>query len=329
MKNYRPKSCCLFSTGEADRLSLGQPRESHVGGIAATQLRVLAVIARDAGVMAWDLGVVVNPKNERAEWKWRFQTARHAVDRHHGGIATTMKAMRRLNVRGADVYIRPVAGDGEDSIIKYKYFVLDDITEQLARQIAGQNRALVIRTSIEGGCQVWVFTEELLDRRDRLVVQQHFQRKLVAGGADSGAVSGVQFSRMPGFKNYKRGGQWVNVLLWPRGKRLSVAHILPNNSKASATSAFQGGAQKAPFSRAKAAEHELIGRLRAEIVRAAKLPGDTTPSGHEWRACAALLRSGCNPDELINALAQVSAERKGRGASQYAGRTVAKLCLEK
>lgn len=299
--------------------------------ISKIQMKALDVIAREAGVMGWEWGWVLNPAEQRTEWAWRFEKCRHEPDRHHGGAPELLRKLRKENLLLRDIYIRPAQGKDEDSIMTYRYFVLDDVPVALARQIAAQNRAMAVQTSREGGCQIWVFTVELLTRRDRLRVQQHYQKKI---GSDAGAVSGVQYSRMPGFKNHKRGGQWVNVLRWPTGNRLSVANLLnhpPHPMGAPmppmgggggfASSAFPVGGVKPPSPVPLHAE-SIAGKLETAIEKHLLMCGDRSVA--DWRACAELLRAGADHDQLIDALT-VLAERKGRHAHDYAALTVCKL----
>jgi hypothetical protein len=297
-------------------------------GIVDSQQRVLDTVAREAGVMAWNFASVPNPTEPRDQWGWRERSCRHAADRHHGGAAATLSVLRKLNKGGQDVYFRPSAGSNPDSIIQYRYFVLDDVPEPQARQIAYMNRALLVRTSTAGGCQVWIFTSELLTAAERLAVQQHYSRKL---GADIGATGGTQYSRLPGFKNYKRGGQWVNVLAWPRGPRLSVALLIGEPSISASPVAGNKPAIPVPspkFSPDPPPEFapmvsigELTKKLRREIARQAELQGKST-SEHDFHACRILLRAGCDPDALTDALTLI-ATRKGKAAGKYAARTVA------
>jgi len=291
-----------------------------VSDISNIQMKALDVIAREAGVMGWEWGWVLNPAEQRTEWAWQFEKCRHEPDRHHGGAPELLRKLRKENLLLRDIYIRPAQGKDEDSILAYRYFVLDDVPAPLARQIAAQNRAMAVQTSREGGCQIWVFTVELLTRRDRLRVQQHYQKKI---GSDAGAVSGVQYSRMPGFKNHKRGGQWVNVLRWPIGNRLSVANLLnqPGGASMGASSAFPVGGVKPPSPVPLLAE-SIAGKLETAIEKHLLMCGDRSVA--DWRACAELLRSGADHDQLLAALT-VLAERKGRHAHDYASRTICKL----
>lgn len=301
-----------------------------MSSISEMQMKTLGVISKEAGVMSWDCGWVLNPTEPRSDWDWRFGKSRHETDRHHGGAAELLRKLRKENLLSHDVYFRPAQGANEDSIIAYRYFALDDVPVPLARQIAAQNRALVVQTSAEGGCQVWVFTAELLTRRDRLRVQQHMQKKI---GSDEGAVSGVQFSRMPSFKNHKRGGQWVNVLCWPTGDRLSVANLLNQTVNQTinlhggvsvfALSAFPVGGVKPPSPVSMDAA-DMGKKLEAAIEKHSSAGNQSVV---DWRACAELIRAGADQDQLIDALSALST-RKGRHAHAYARRTVENLMLK-
>ncbi|MDD5395481.1 MAG: DNA-primase RepB domain-containing protein [Thiothrix sp.] len=261
-------------------------------------MRVLEELSKEAGVFAWEWGWVVNPKADRSGWRWEFGKCRNA------DLRKILAKMRQKNARGCDIYLRPVCSKNEDSIIQYPFFVLDDVDEAKAREIANTNRALVVKTSTEGGCQVWIFTRENLTRTQRLVVQQHYQKKI---GSDVGAVSGVQFSRAPCFKNYKRGGQWVNVVGWPRGDRLSVAHLLQPITKDVVESAVREAPRGAtpPVPSPRKSDCDCSSQSEADFA---------------W--CVRQLKNGVQQKEIVARLAQ-TAGRKGRHAEGYAVRTVA------
>jgi hypothetical protein len=216
------------------------------------------------------------------------------------------------------------------------------------------NRALIVRTSVEGGCQAWIFTEELLTADQRHLVQKHYASKL---GADVGATSGIQFGRLPGTKNHKRAGQWANVLVSPRGRRFSVAHILEDTFKpipwsgekvhgtslsnfpsarqrrqscediASASMGHRSGIDGASMGDQSGINGASLGDL-GELDFTALATESMNDAGGDrssadFRACLRLLSAGANSEQLVDAVAG-SAGRKGRQARKYAERTVRK-----
>lgn len=287
--------------------------------IEEIQVKVLDTLAAEAGVKSWNFGWVLNPTDPKPLWRWRFKSCRHQADRHHGGAVQVLREMRKENKICHDIYIRPSQSESPDSIVSYPYFMLDDVPVTVARQIAEQNRAAVVQTSEAGGCQVLIFTKESLNRMQRLKIQQHYQKVV---GSDMGAVSGVQFSRMPGFKNYKRGGCWVNVLDWPKGEPLSIQKILereePKKKKKEILSAVLGVA----MSRPPVCGSALNLALQEAILKHLKVVGNRSQA--DWRACFELLKSGVQVEELTYGLTLLST-RKGKQASKYSERTIRKL----
>jgi len=110
---------------------------------------------------------------------------------------------RAENAHGADIYIRPARGHA------WAVVFLDDVPEAFALEVAGTNGGLAIRTSPEGGCHLWLPTSCPLDEADRSRRQKWLAQQL---GADPASTSGEHLGRLAGFRNWKRGGCWVNVL---------------------------------------------------------------------------------------------------------------------
>lgn len=301
-------------------------------GIIDVQEKVVKMLVREIRLRALNFGHVSNPKAPRLLWDWHFLSCRVETAKHDGGAPAMLKKLRQLNKIGHDIYFRPAQSENEDSIVAYRYFVLDDVPVDLAKKIAAQNRCLLVKTSEEGGCQVWVFTKELLNRRQRLLVQQHFAKKL---GCDKGAVSGVQLSRMPGCKNYKRDGQWVNILGWPAGNSVSVAETLHQAIPSEPVFeqivgkpeyfAFKNGCSIPPQPPVRFLCEDTVVLLKAEIEKCAAYEADKNIQ--DWRACLKLLKVGVDQDQLIDALAGLSV-RKGKQAFKYARRTVLKIIAQ-
>ncbi|HUW75539.1 MAG TPA: DNA-primase RepB domain-containing protein [Gallionella sp.] len=300
--------------------------------IAKIQAGVLRTIQKEVGVKAWHFG------SRSSTGLWRQKGVQ--VELVDAGLAWARKA----NARGSDTYFRPAQSEpAAGSCVAYRYFFLDDLPEALARDIASMNRALIVRTSIEGGCQAWIFTSELLTADQRQRVQKDFALKL---GADVGATSGIQFGRLPGTKNHKRAGQWANVLVTPRGQRFSVAHILEDTFKpirwsgekvhGTALSNFPSARQRRQRSEdiADVSTGDQLGSNNASFGDLEELEfaalatefmigagGDRSRA--DFQACIRLLSAGANSEQLVDAVAG-SAGRKGRQARKYAERTVRK-----
>lgn len=287
--------------------------------IEEIQVMVLDCLVAEAGVKSWNFGWVLNPTDPKPMWQWRFKSCRHQADRHHGGAVQVLREMRKENKICHDIYIRPMQSESEDSIVSYPYFVLDDVPVDTARQIAAQNRAMVVKTSEVGGCQIWIITKESLTRQQRLKVQQHYQKVV---GSDVGAVSGVQLSRMPGFKNFKRGGCWVNVLDLPKGERLSIQKILDEREEPKKKNETKSAVPGVAMSRPAVCGSALNLALQEAILKHLKVVGNRSQA--DWRACFELLKSGVQIEELTYGLTLLST-RKGKQASKYSERTIRKL----
>jgi hypothetical protein len=114
---------------------------------------------------------------------------------------------RAHNVKQADIYIRPARGHAWPMVL------LDDVDIAMAQRVAKHYATLVVHTSAQGGCHLWLRLTRALDEAQRRQVQRWLIPKV---DADPGSVSGEHLGRLAGMKNFKRAGQWVNVLQQPR-----------------------------------------------------------------------------------------------------------------
>lgn len=235
---------------------------------------------RDMGIDRVDLAV-----KRSATMKWHDDCALSSLP---------LAWARRENVRQAEVYVRPARG------YAWPLVFLDDVAAPLASRVAGKYDAMVVETSPAGGCHIWLGCDRPLGEEARREAQRWLARRLAA---DLGSVSGEHLGRLAGFKNWKRGGVWVNVLgASERGRRwdptaaLSIGRTEPVRSPAG-TRASQG----AP---------------------------DTSPSGQEWGWICGLLESGCPPDVAFSRLLDAARARRGDDADRYA-RTTLQRALER
>jgi hypothetical protein len=109
---------------------------------------------------------------------------------------------RAENARQADIYARPARGRA------WPLIVIDDVAVARAHAVAREVDALLVETSPQGGCHVWLRCDRALAEDERTRVQRTWIRTL---GGDPASVSGEHLGRLAGFKNWKRGGCWVNV----------------------------------------------------------------------------------------------------------------------
>ncbi len=109
---------------------------------------------------------------------------------------------RALNVRQAEVYIRPARSES------WPVVFLDDVEPSLAVAITRKYAALAVATSPHGGCHVW------LACRQRVAESQGAQVPRWLGpraGAARASTSGEHLGRLAGFRNWRRAGVWVNT----------------------------------------------------------------------------------------------------------------------
>lgn len=192
---------------------------------------------------------------------------------------------RAENARRADVYIRPARHQ------LWPLVILDDLPIATSQAIARKYDALLVHTSPQGGCHVWLRCSKDLDEDQRHRAQQWLIQRTVADQASS---SGEHLGRLAGFKNWKRGGVWVNVLPAQRRLRSWVPQL-----------------------------HDDAGapRRRAGSRIFSGAP-DASPSGREWGWLCGLLEAGCEPAEAYRRLLERARPRRGRDAERYARRTV-------
>lgn len=139
------------------------------------------------------------------------------------------------NQQRAEVYIRPARWMPDGTPASWPVVFLDDVTPAQAEKIAGEFAAAVIETS-PGRCHVWLAVSRPLDETERKAIQQQL---IVEHGGDAGSVSGEHLGRLPGFKNNKRGGVFVNIKTIGAGKLYPVGDL---DSFPTAAGSGNGGA---------------------------------------------------------------------------------------
>jgi hypothetical protein len=194
---------------------------------------------------------------------------------------------RGLNLCQAEVYIRPARG------YAWPLVFLDDVPTPLARRVARKYDAMVVQTSPAGGCHIWLGCLQPLEEQARCKAQRWLARHLAA---DPGSVSGEHLGRLAGFKNWKRGGTWVNVLDDSRHRRLWDPTAVPSISR-----------------------HD---KIPADASRQVLRHTDTSPSGREWGWVCGLLEAGSPPQEVYERLLDAARKRRGHDAERYARRTL-------
>ena len=193
---------------------------------------------------------------------------------------------RAENSRQAEIYIRPARGHG------WPVVLLDDLPAAIANRIAHKYDSLVVRTSVEGGCHLWLLCSDVLEETERRRAQRWLVQRIEA---DPASISGEHLGRLAGFKNWKRSGVWVNVLKVSRNNRPWVAQF--------------------------ATGHETLSS--EQYPRAGT---DSSSSSREWGWICGLLESGCDATTAYLRLVERARPRRGHDAERYAHRTVVRAC---
>lgn len=212
---------------------------------------------------------------------------------------------RAANVRGSDIYIRPARDHA------WPVAFLDDVTPAMARRIARKYRTLTIQTSPAGGCHLWIMCSRSLSVSERAEAQRWLAARC---GADRASTSGEHLGRLAGFKNWKRGGCWVNViggfsgrLSWNPSVALQPCVPEPGH-----------GDQEITQRVIARVEHEMTHRVIARIGP------DTSESGREWGWLCGRLEAGDDPARLLSQLRDRARARRGSDADRYARHTISK-----
>jgi len=210
----------------------------------------------------------------------------------HRGLAAPSLPLawaRAQNVRRAEIYIRPARG------FAWPIVFLDDVAAPLARAVAHKYDALVVETSHGGGCHIWLACDRPLTEAERRRAQRWLAQRV---DADLGSISGEHLGRLAGFKNWKRGGTWINVLAASRYERPWDPTVVPSACCAQ-------NAALAPIAR-------HLGRTRVDV----------SPSGREWGWVCDLLEAGWPLDLVYARLLEKARARRGPDAARYAQRTL-------
>ncbi|HSW33913.1 MAG TPA: DNA-primase RepB domain-containing protein [Steroidobacteraceae bacterium] len=203
-----------------------------------------------------------------------------------GPIATVALAWARAeNAQHADIYIRPARGSA------WPLVFVDDVAIDHAQALTAAIDALLVDTSPAGGCHVWIRCDRALTEDQRQRAQRAWVARL---DADPGSVSGEHLGRLAGFKNWKRGGCWVNVRAAAHGDRPWIV--------------VDDWAAPPP----------------PTAPRGRDGPRDTTPSGQDWAWVCTLLEHHHDPDVIYRRLVDRARPRRGADAERYAQRTVAR-----
>lgn len=217
------------------------------------------------------------------------------------GVLRRLLWLRSENARGSEVYFRP-ARDGDWPVV-----VLDDLTTEKVSKLSRKYQCWIVKTS-EDRHHAWILTGGApLKTSQRFCVQR---RLAGLGWGDPAAVSGDRFGRIPGFKNWKRGGVWVNLVSFPNP-------VLPRFNP------WTGG----DFGLSTSVKVESISKGRPKVFTK-DAPGETfrgvdgSASGMEFGWACGFLRTGGAVEEAIRRIEDRARERGKRSPENYARRTV-------
>lgn len=235
---------------------------------------------KDAGVNRADLAV----RRSDGAMLWHYDVL---LDR------LPLSWARAENTHRGDIFIRPARG------YPWPLVFLDDVAEELAVRTARKYDTLVVKTSQQGGCHVWLSCSCSLGEEER----QQAQRWLAPrAGADLASTSGEHLGRLAGFKNWKRNGTWVNVLTSSSRRRRWVPRA----------------GDDVPLLGVAAPSTET------PSTEATSQPTDTSPSGVEWGWVCGMLEAGMPPRQVYYRLIKRARNRRGPDTERYARHTVVK-----
>ena len=142
---------------------------------------------------------------------------------------------------------------------------------------------------------MWLPCDHDLDEDARLQAQRGLAAEF---GADKGSVSGEHLGRLAGFKNWKRGGCWVNLLCG------------------------MDGAHRFPVPQAAGSALSITSRGNDPRPAPLRGVGDGSASAQEWGWVCRLLEAGQAPERVYQMLVDRAAGRRGSDVERYARRTV-------
>jgi len=219
--------------------------------------------------------------------------SRGSADLDQAALERHIPWLRWQNMHGAEAYIRPARGRS------WPVVFLDDVSPCMALRIADKYAALVVRTSRQGGCHVWLQLARPLDEDERHLAQAYLQPLV---DADPASVSGEHWGRLAGTRNHKRGGQWIGVL---------------------------AASDKPPWDPSPAFSPPRRGR-RVASSRTSRTTRDNgrDESVAEFAWCCHCLRHGILPADIEDRLERRARERGKRNPPGYAARTL-KAAMER
>jgi len=195
------------------------------------------------------------------------------------------------NARHADIFVRPARGGSA------AFAFLDDLPLPVALRLIATTAGCAIFTSPAGGCQAWLILTTPIDESRRTALQRTLARH---HGADPGSISGDHYGRLPGLRNWKRGG----CLVTPRAVNLDAPPLDPDRWSDPAAHA-PDSSDAAPHPR-----HATAHRPRIDH------------SAHEWGWVCGALEHGVPEDRIRHLLLLRAIPRRGHDAERYVDHTL-------
>lgn len=232
-------------------------------------------------------------------------------------IVDAMPRLKQANKAGYSVYIRGPRDRDHDLIL------LDDIEAFTSKKMEqdGLKPAALVETS-PGNFQAWIRLGEPLPADVRREAAQILATRY---GGDPGAVDAHQSGRLAGFTNPKpqyktmRGSPFV-LLHSFAGRVVEAARDLINGARTALAKRVEIEAKHPDLTPAPNADADLVAWWRAGHAAA---PAGKSLSEVDWHLTHLALGVGRSPEDVAAAL-EVTADRKGRHASEYAVQTVSK-----
>lgn len=232
-------------------------------------------------------------------------------------IVDAMPRLKQANKAGYSVYIRGPRDRDHDLIL------LDDIEAFTSKKMEqdGLKPAALIETS-PGNFQAWIRLGEPLPADVRREAAQILATRY---GGDPGAVDAHQSGRLAGFTNpkpqYKTGRGSPFVLLHSfAGRVVEAARDLIGAARTALVKRVTNEAQHPDLTPAPDADADLVAWWRAGHAAA---PAGKSISEVDWHLTHLALGVGRSAEDVAAAL-EVTADRKGKHASDYAIQTVRK-----
>jgi len=194
---------------------------------------------------------------------------------------------RAANCQRAEIYVRPARGR------LASFLFLDDLPTTAACRLIATTAGIAVHTSIPGGCQLWLALTKPIDEHRRTGLQRHLARRL---NADPASISGEHFGRLPGLRNWKRGGCWVTI----RATNFQSDRLDPDSFPT----------------------EDYAAQPIDSVSFTSRTGCDRSPSAQEWGWVCGALENGLHLQEIRRRLIQRAIHRRGSDTERYVDLTI-------